>query len=404
LLTSISFPSQNISGLPAPDKLSAEHSQKLAGMIQQLIAEKGGTIPFSEYMDLALYAPAMGYYVAGQRRFGAEGDFVTAPELGDVFGKCLARQIVQIFEAIDEGCDILEFGAGSGKLAATLIKALENDAALPERYLILETSPDLQQRQLATLKQRVPQHVERFSWLDRMPEQAINGVILANEVLDAMPVEMFAVDDQGIPRQYLVKAAEAGFQWDYCQAPEKLAEKVIQLDLPAGYSSEINPAVDGWIAMLAEGLTQGVVLLIDYGFPQHEYYHPQRTGGTLMCHYRHHSHPDPLTLVGIQDITAHVDFTAVAEAAVAADMDVLGYTTQANFLLGSGLAEMMATNDGETDSENESLMKQHLRLNHEIQLLTSPAEMGELFKVIALGKNYDHPLSGFGFRDLRGKL
>ena len=195
-----------------------------------------------------------------------------------------------------------------------------------------------------------------------------------------------------------------GFQWDYRQAPEILAEKIVKLDLPAGYSSEINPAVDGWIAMLAEGLKQGVVLLIDYGFPEHEYYHPRRTGGTLMCHFRHHSHPDPLTLVGIQDITSHVDFTAIAEAAVAADMDVLGYTTQSNFLLGTGLAEIMATNDDGTYRENEALMKQQLSLNHEIQLLTSPAEMGELFKVIALGKNYDHQLSGFGFRDLRGKL
>lgn len=395
----MSFPPQNISGLPLPDKASAEHSRKLAENIQQVIAKKGGAIPFSEYMDLALYAPAMGYYVAGQRRFGAEGDFVTAPELGDIFGKCLARQIVEIFEGIGDSCDILEFGAGSGKLAATLIKALENVEVLPEHYFILETSPDLRQHQLQTLKQLVPEHAGRFVWLDRMPEQPINGVIVANEVLDAMPVEMFAVDDQGIAQQYLVKTAETGFQWDSTQATEKMVEKVAQLGLPDGYSSELNPAVDGWVAMLARGLSQGVALLIDYGFPRHEYYHPQRTGGTLMCHYRHHSHPDPLTMVGIQDITAHVDFTAVAEAAVAAEMDVLGFTTQANFLLGSGLSEMVAMNN-----ENDTLMKQQLSINHEIQLLTSPAEMGELFKIIALGKNYDHQLSGFGFRDLRGKL
>ncbi len=396
----MNFPPQNISGLPEPDKVSAEHSHKLAVQIKKVITEKGGTIPFSEFMNLALYAPALGYYVAGQRRFGAEGDFVTAPELGDVFGRCLARQVAQVFNVIEGECDVLEFGAGSGRLAVSLIKELEHLDALPGRYLILETSPDLQQRQQQTIRQQVPQHVERFVWLDSMPKQEINGVILANEVLDAMPVEMFAVDEEGHSQQYLVKAAEDGFQWDSSQADGKLVEKIEQLDLPAGYSSELNPAVDGWIAMLAEGLEQGVVLLIDYGFPRHEYYHPQRSAGTLMCHYRHHSHSDPLALVGIQDITAHVDFTAVAEAAVAAEMDVLGFTTQANFLLGSGLTELMPT-----DKLNEAkLTKEQLSMNHEIQMLTSPAEMGELFKVIALGKNFDQQLAGFSFRDLRGKL
>lgn len=372
-------------------------------MIQQAMMDQGGVIPFSNFMKMALYTPAMGYYVAGQRRFGADGDFVTAPELGDVFGRCLARQVAEVLTALDGDGDVLEFGAGSGRLAVSLINRLESLDALPERYLILETSPDLQLRQQEMVRQQIPQHFGRFSWLDRMPEKAINGVIVANEVLDAMPVEMFAVDDEGIAQQYLVKTVDDGFQWDCRQAAGKLVEQIDRLDLPAGYSSELNPAVDGWVAMLANALTQGVVLLIDYGFPRHEYYHPQRTGGTLMCHYRHHSHPDPLALVGIQDITAHVDFTAVAEAAVAAEMDVLGYTTQANFLLGSGLTEMMVMDD-EKDDENDTLTKQQLSMNHEIQLLTSPAEMGELFKVIALGKNYHHQLSGFGFSDLRGKL
>jgi SAM-dependent MidA family methyltransferase len=394
------FPPQNISGLPEPDKGSAEHSRKLAAQIKQLITEKGGAIPFSEFMNLALYAPAMGYYVAGQRRFGSEGDFVTAPELGDVFGRCLARQVEQVFKVIDGECDVLEFGAGSGRLAVSLIKELEHLDALPEHYLILETSPDLQQRQQQMIRQQVPQHVERFVWLDSMPEQAISGVILANEVLDAMPVEMFAVDNEGIAQQYLVKTTNDSFQWDSRQAEGKLAEQIVQLGLHAGYSSEFNPAVDGWIAMLAEGLEQGVVLLFDYGFPRHEYYHPQRTAGTLMCHYRHHSHSDPLTLVGIQDITAHVDFTAVAEAAVAAELDVLGFTTQANFLLGSGLTELISTDI----NNEEKLTKEQLTMNHEIQILTSPAEMGELFKVIALGKSFDQQLTGFSFRDMRGKL
>ena len=394
------LPPQNISGLPEPDKASAEHSRELTVKIQHRIAEKGGTIPFSEFMNLALYSPAMGYYVAGQRRFGAEGDFVTAPELGDVFGRCLARQIAQVLHGIDGESNVLEFGAGSGSLAASLIKELECLDTLPERYLILETSPDLQQRQQQTIRQLAPEHFERFTWLQSMPEQAINGVILANEVLDAMPVEVFSVDDVSNIKQFLVRAENEGFQWDSCPAPGKLAERIKRLDLPAAYSSELNPAIDGWLAMISSGLQQGVVLLIDYGFPRHEYYHPQRTSGTLMCHYRHHSHGNPLSLVGIQDITAHVDFTAVAEAAVAAEMDVLGYTTQSNFLLGSGLVELIPT-----DSLNqEKLTKEQLKMNHEIQMLTSPAEMGELFKVIALGKNYDQQLAGFAFRDMRGKL
>jgi SAM-dependent MidA family methyltransferase len=396
----MNFPPQNISGLPVPDKASAEHSGKLAVQIKQLISAKGEAIPFYEFMNLALYAPAMGYYVAGQRRFGSEGDFVTAPELGEVFGRCLARQVAQVLRLIDGERDILEFGAGSGRLAISLIKELEHLDALPERYFILETSPDLQQRQQQAIDEQFPQHAARFIWLETMPEKAICGVILANEVLDAMPVELFAVDDEGIPQQYLVKAVEDGFQWDSCPAADKLLEKVTELDLPDAYSSEINPAVDGWIAMIARGLKQGVVLLIDYGFPRHEYYHPQRTSGTLMCHYRHHSHSNPLALVGIQDITSHVDFTAVAEAAVAAELDVLGFTTQANFLLGSGLTELIPV-----DNLNETkLTKEQLKMNHEIQILTSPAEMGELFKVIALGKNFDQQLAGFAFRDMRGKL
>ncbi len=396
----MNFPPLNITGLPEPDKISAEHSHKLAEQIKQAIAAKGGAIPFSAFMHLALYAPAMGYYSAGQRRFGAEGDFVTAPELGDVFGQCLARQVAQVFEEIDGPCDILEFGAGSGQLAMTLVNELERLSSLPEHYFILETSADLQQRQRKLFTEQLPQHSERFIWLDSMLEQAITGVVLANEVLDAMPVEMFSVDDEGFAQQYMVQLSKEGFQWNYRSAAGPLVEHIDKLELPAGYCSELNTAINGWIGMIAQGLEQGVVLLVDYGFPRHEYYHPQRTGGTLMCHYRHHSHSNPLTLVGIQDITAHVDFTAIAEAAMVSALDVLGYTTQANFLLGSGLADLVTPGD----TENEKITKQQLAKNHEIQLLTSPAEMGDLFKIIALGKGIEHELSGFSFRDMRGKL
>ncbi len=399
----MNFPPLNITGLPAPDKLSAEHLHKVVSHIHRVIADNGGAIPFSTFMQLALYAPGMGYYAAGQRRFGAEGDFVTAPELGDIFGQCLAQQVAQVFEELAMPADILEFGAGSGRLAVTLFRELEQLGVPPQYYYILETSPDLQQRQQQMITQQLPQHAYRFVWLQQIPEQKINGVVLANEVLDAMPVEMFAVDEDGQVQQYMVEAVsstDGDFKWNSRPAEEPLVTQVSGLGLMPAYSSELNPAIDGWITMIAEILDRGVVLLIDYGFPRKEYYHPQRTGGTLMCHYRHHAHTNPLMLAGIQDITAHVDFTAVAEAALEAKLDVLGYTTQANFLLGAGLTDLLSRDFAET----ETISKQQLKKNHEVQLLTSPSEMGELFKLIALGKGIDIELLAFSFRDLRGKL
>jgi len=394
------FPPLNITGLPEPDKTSEEHSREVSALIQQAIADNDGEISFSAFMQLALYAPAMGYYSAGQHRFGAEGDFVTAPELGDVFGQCLAHQVAEVFQKINEPCELLEFGAGSGRLAVSLVSELEKLSALPDRYFILETSPDLQQRQRQLITEKLPQYRERFVWLDKLPEQKFSGVVIANEVLDAMPVEMFAIDDGGCAQQYTVQSNDAGFNWNARPASTELAEKIAELDLTTGYCSELNPAINDWVKMIEHSLSKGVVLLIDYGFPRHEYYHPQRNSGTLMCHYRHHSHGNPLTLVGIQDITAHVDFTAVAEAASDAGLEVTGYTTQANFLLACGLLDMAMTDD----IENERISKKQLAMNHEIQLLTSPAEMGELFKVIALGKGVDDELSGFAFKDMRGSL
>jgi SAM-dependent MidA family methyltransferase len=392
----MTIPPQNIAGLPEPDKASAEHSKKLVDEIQRQIDEKGGSIPFSVFMNLALYAPSMGYYVAGQQRFGKAGDFVTAPMLGNLFGACLARQIVETFKTIGGDCSILEFGAGSGALAATLLQELADHDSLPARYLILEPSPDLQHQQQRTIEQVVPQHADRVAWLESIPAEPLTGVIVANEVLDAMPVELFTVDDAGTPQQLMVTTGGNGFKWDSKVATGVLADKITNLSLPPGYSSELNPAIDGWVSMLSKSLEQGVALLIDYGFPRAEYYHPQRTGGTLMCHFRHHAHTDPLIHVGIQDITAHVDFTAVAEAALVADLHVAGYTTQAHFLLSCGLTEMLANDD--------MPMAERMAANHQIQILTSPAEMGELFKVMALTKNYASALSGFSMRDMRGAL
>jgi SAM-dependent MidA family methyltransferase len=389
------FPPQNIAGLPEPDKASAEHSRQVVAEIRRVIDEHAGAIPFSNFMQLALYAPALGYYVAGQRRFGSGGDFVTAPELGSLFAGCLANQVAEIFTNLEGRASILEFGAGSGALACGLLAKLASLDSLPDEYIILELSPDLRARQRERLQQQVPGFVDRVIWIDRIPETSLTGVILANEVLDAMPVEMFSIDESGKVHQAMVVNEGQGFAWDSRPADEQLASTVGALGLPPGYSSEFNPSIEGWVSSLSDVLAQGVVLLIDYGFPRHEYYHPRRSGGTLMCHYRHHAHADPLVRVGIQDITAHVDFTAVAEAAVAAGLDVRGYTTQAHFLLGCGL----------TDSIDDKIdMQERAVLNHEIQQLTSPAEMGELFKVIALGRDYEPPLCGFRMRDMRGAL
>lgn len=331
------FPSRNITGLPEPDKASRDHSRKVAARIRDEIAAAGGSLPFSRFMELALYAPGLGYYVAGQQRFGRSGDFITAPELGALFGQCLASQIGQVLSQISSAGDILEFGAGSGRLAATLLEELELLDRLPTRYFIVEPSPDLSARQRETLNERVPHLVDRIEWIAELPDQSFTGVIVANEVLDAMPVDLFEADADNSVQEYCVANSNDDFAWTARPAAEALMEKVAILDLDSGYVSESNAAIPGWIAMLSGWLQEGVILLIDYGFPRREYYHPDRCNGTLMCHYRHHSHGDPLRLAGIQDITAHVDFTAVAEAADDAGLDVLGFTSQAGFLIGNGL-------------------------------------------------------------------
>jgi SAM-dependent MidA family methyltransferase len=394
------FPARNITGLPETDKASLAHSLRVEAAIRAAIRDAGGALPFSRFMHMALYEPGLGYYVAGQQRFGAGGDFVTAPELGNLFGQCLASQVSQILVQLREqgtAGDVVEFGAGSGRLAVSLLTELAALDRLPSRYRIVEPSPDLRERQRALLEESLPGYLERVEWTDSVAEHAFSGVVIANEVLDAMPVELISVDEEKGVQQGFVALQGDAFGWTVKPADEPLARQVQHLDLPAGYTSEINTALPGWVAMLSDWLEKGVVLLIDYGFPRHEYYHPQRGGGTLMCHYRHHSHTDPLRLVGIQDITAHVDFTAVAEAADATGFEVQGFTNQAGFLIGNGLTQRLA---GLIREDHASQAK----INHEVQMLTSPAEMGELFKVMALGKSYDGELDGFVFRDMRGRL
>ena len=337
------------------------------------IARNQGWISFARYMELALHAPG-GYYAGGARKFGAQGDFVTAPELGRLFGRTLARQLKAL---LSDPPAILEVGAGSGALAHTLLEELKCE------YFILETSADLRDRQ----RQRLG---HRATWLDSLP-QRFRGVIVANEVVDAMPVHAVAWRAQGIMERGVAADGER-LLWKDRPATGVLLEEASKIVPPVPYESEIGLAGPAWLRSLAERLEQGAILVIDYGFPRHEYYHPQRAAGTLMCHHRHQAHGDVFARPGREDLTAHVDFSALAEAARAAGLDVLGYATQAQFLVNCGITDVL----GEANVENAL---HYAPLAAEANKLLSPAEMGELFKVLAVGRGVEKPLLGFAHND-----
>jgi SAM-dependent MidA family methyltransferase len=380
--------------LPIPSPDAAAHSACVAAHIRDEIVHAGGWIPFARYMELALYAPGLGYYAAGATKFGIAGDFTTAPELTALFGRTLTRQVQQVLA--ESGGNVLEIGAGSGKLAADVLSALEPLGTLPEHYLILELSAELKARQFDTLTSRAPHLLKRVRWVDQWPE-SFTGVVLGNEVLDAMPIHI-VVQRDGMLYERGVAASENGFEWreQRCEMPA-LREAAESLALPDDYLIEINLAASAFVISLAERLRRGAILLIDYGFGRSEYYHPQRAKGTLMCHYRHHAHDDPFLWPGLQDITAHVDFSAVAQAGVAAGLDLLGYTTQANFLIDCGITDILS----ETSASDVAA---YLPLANQAHRLLSPAEMGELFKVIALGKGMGAPLIGFSRGDQSRRL
>ena len=390
--------------LPPPDADARAHAERLLALLRAEIVDAGGWIPFHRYMELCLYAPGLGYYSAGSRKFGADGDFITAPELSPLFAGCVAAQCAQVLEALDDA-DIVEVGAGSGALAVSLLAALEQQQCLPRRYRILELSADLRRRQQQRLAAELPQLLARVEWLDTLPEQDWQGVLVANELLDAMPVHRFRVTGSGFEEGFVGWADGAlTMHYDAPQSPglvDALATLVADLrwSLPAGYESEINPALEVWVADIASHLRRGLVLLSDYGFPQAELYHPERGMGTLMCHYRQRSHGDPLILPGLQDISAHVDFTAVGEAALAADMRVAGFISQAGFLINGGLLQRVTALSADAGSRAAATA------NRDVNMLTSPAEMGELFKFIALTRGLDNlPLLGFARGDRRGTL
>jgi SAM-dependent MidA family methyltransferase len=378
----------HLSHLPAPSADAVAHSRRLSALIAEEIAAADGWISFARYMELALHAPGLGYYSAGARKFGADGDFVTAPELGRLFGRTLAHQVAQLLHAGIP--DVIELGAGSGRLARDLLAELETLDCLPQRYLILETSADLRERQSALLQREMPQLASRLAWLDALPD-ACSALIIGNEVIDAMPVHIVRTRDNGID-ELGVTATAGAFDWSARPAVGSVLEIANGLELTSGYTTEIHLAAHAFVRTLAAHLERGVALLVDYGFPAREYYHPQRADGTLMCHYRHHSHADPFCLTGLQDITSHVDFSAIANAAVESGLDLLGYANQAQFLINCGITDVLArTPAGDTAA--------YLPLAAQAQMLMSPAEMGELFKVIALGKKFSSPLLGFARGD-----
>jgi len=375
----------HLSHLPAPTADAVEHSGRLGALIRGTINDAGGWISLAQFMDLALYAPGLGYYSAGLHKFGSAGDFVTAPELGSLFATTLARQAAQILHS--GIADIIEYGAGSGRLARDLLRALAELDCLPQRYCILETSADLRARQQMLLAREAPQIASRVTWLDRMPE-TIEALVIANEVLDAMPAHLISARRDGVDEIGVSLDAAGGFAWQPRMAGGALLEAAQRLPLAPGLTSEVSLAARAFVQTLSTSLRRGAAILFDYGFPQREYYHPQRSAGTLMCHYRHHAHADPLCLVGLQDITTHVDFSAVADAAIAGGCEVFGYTGQAQFLINCGITDLLAATPADDTAA-------YLPLAAQAQTLTSPAEMGELFKVFAFGRGFDDALTGF---------
>ena len=373
--------------LPTPPPAAAAHSRQVAEHIAQVIVEEGEWIPFARYMQLALYAPALGYYAAGSRKFGWEGDFVTAPEISPMFARCLAVQARQVLDAC--GGEILELGPGSGVLAADLYAELREQGVAPGRYRLLEVSPDLRERQQALIAQRFPDEQHRFEWIDRLPEKT-SGFVIANEVLDVVPFSLVHRHAGDILERGVI-LSDAGFAFDDQPIPEGDLKRRARNVIPPGdydYLTEINLAAEALVRTVAQSLERGIALFIDYGFPEREYYHPQRSMGTMRCHYRHRFHGDPFFMPGLQDITAHVDFSAMARAAESAGAEVYGFTTQAYFLISCGLAVLVSGGD-------PGMTLSRLKATSAVHRLISPAEMGELFKVLAIGRGFEGPLQGF---------
>lgn len=390
------------SSLPLPDADALEHSERLAALIRADIARNRGSIPFSRYMELALYAPGLGYYSAGSTKFGAAGDFVTAPELGPQFAHCVAEAVAPVLRGLGSDSDFVELGGGSGAFAEAVLAALAGRHALPRRYRILEPSADLRERQRERLRAVLPPETyARVDWIDRPPEARWNGVLFANEVLDALPTTRFAIADGEVLEEHVALHDGGRFTIALRPADTLIAgavrhlQRSLEMKLPDGYRSEVLPQLPYWLQAVAGTIDAGLVLFVDYGYPRREFYLPERRDGTLVCHYRHRAHDDPFFLPGLQDLTAFVDFTAVAEAGLHAGFELAGFASQAAFLLNNGLQDRI-------ELIGADLVEQHRR-NNEAKRLTLPGEMGERFKAIGLQRGVDAS-EQFAFGDQSHRL
>lgn len=391
-----------IKSLPEPTAQAIEISKQLVKLIKRRL--HNGKLSFAEFMQMALYSPGLGYYANGLAKIGANGDFITAPEISPIFSQCLARQSMQVLANLTQP-NILEFGAGRGVMARDILLELAKFEQPIANYFIVELSADLRQIQQQTLQDLPEELLNKVIWLDKLPGEPIEAVVLANEVLDAMPVERLKFESSQVSQAFVVWDEEKqNFSWDYQPVIDKNLQKLSnqllnQIGEPLeneAYFSEINLNIAPWLASIHDFLQAGMVLLIDYGYPRQEYYQTARSQGTLRCHYQHRAHSNPFFYPGLQDITAHVDFTSVAQEAHFAGFKIAGYTTQAHFLISSGLLEI---------AENPDLeIIEQLKIAQQVKTLTFPDEMGENFKVIALTKNFDQGLNGFKMRDLRHQL
>jgi SAM-dependent MidA family methyltransferase len=385
--------------IPEPTAEALAHSRRVAERVRERMRAAGGWLDFAEYMDLVLYSPGLGYYSAGSTKFGPAGDFVTAPEVSPLFARCLARACLPWLWQHPDGV-ILEVGAGSGVLAAGLLTSFARGGLPGVRYNILEVSADLRERQRATLARLAPEHLSSVSWLEELPGAPQHGIVLANEVADALPVSRFMMCDGRVLADGVVECGES-FTWAPREPSAELRNAVTAITrggsvLTDGYRSEVSLRLPGWIASLAAALDAGLLLLGDYGMSRREYYHRERRSGTLMCHYRHRAHDNPFVYPGLQDITAWVDFTAAAQAGEAAGLQVAGYGTQAHFLLDAGL-------DVELDAMRSADTGAGVQMVGDAKKLLMPGEMGERFKIMALTRG-EAAIAGFGFRDLRHTL
>ena len=387
-----------VTNLPPLQPEEARHSALVSQAVHAAIDAHGGWLAFDDYLRIVQYAPGLGYYSAGSAKLGRGGDFVTAPELSGLFGRCVARQCAQVLQLC--GGEVLELGAGSGALAASVLPALQELGCLPQHYDILEVSADLRARQQQRLAELPAALRARVRWLDALPAAPIAGVIVANEVADALPFKRFVIAADAV----LERGVAASAHGQLCEA-DRPADAALRSEIgriaaslpapwPSGYQSELCPLLPAWIAALGAALGRGAALIIDYGMSRSEYYHPQRMRGTLRCHFRHRAHDDPLLYPGLQDISAWVDFTRVAEAAVDAALEVAGYCTQAGFLLATGIESELAA----------GAAVERARLASQARQLLLPAEMGESFKVMAVTRALDAPLCGFVYQDLRRSL